>query len=75
LEDKNNYLVCHLKYSLTFVLLLQMIDTEDNRSVVSTPGCKNNNFKNNNNSMYTCTNVLCILIRCLDEIVHDKLGR
>lgn len=38
LEDKNNYLVCHLKYSLTFVLLLQMIDTEDNRSVVSTPG-------------------------------------
>lgn len=38
LEDKSNYLVCHLKYSLTFVLLLQMIDTEENRSAVSTPG-------------------------------------
>lgn len=49
-----------------------MIDTEDNRNVISTPGCKNNNLLENNNKN-SVLNVLmcCLLIRCLDEIVHD----
>lgn len=57
------------------MLLLQIIDAEDNRSVVSTPGCKDNNLlKNNKNNSMLNVLMFCLLIRCLDEIVHDKLG-
>lgn len=40
LEDKSNCFVCHLKYTSPCVLLLQT-DTEDNGSLLATPGCKN----------------------------------
>lgn len=41
LEDKGGCLVSNLKYNSTCILLLQLVDTEDSSSLITTPGCKN----------------------------------